>query len=265
MNNSSKLIKLRKIISEKESVVIAFSGGVDSSLIAKIAFEHLGEKSLAVTIDSDTFSKRELLLSKRIAREIGIRHRILSVSELNNPEFTKNPVDRCYHCKMEEINALKNVAAQFRFSCIAFGVNGSDYSEHRPGIRALEEEGFFLPLVEAGINKSIIASLAKSAGLSNYNLSSTTCLASRIPYGECITASKLKRIERGEAILYSLGVRHSRVRNHENSARIEIDETDIPIIIQHRRNIITKFKKLGFTYISLDLEGYRSGSLNETL
>ncbi len=265
MNAIEKIKKLRKIIKEKGSLIIAFSGGVDSSLIAKIARDELGEKSLAVTIESDTFSKRELRGAKEIASEIGIDHKIIKISELDNSDFINNPTDRCYHCKKEEIFALKKIAGQSGFKHIAFGVNLSDFSEHRPGIKALNEEGFFQPLVEAEIKKSMIAPLAKALGLSNYNLPSTTCLASRIPYGESITSAKLKRIEEAESFLYDLGVRQSRVRNHENSARIEINEEDIQIIIKNRKRVVEKLKELGFVYISLDMEGYRSGSMNEVL
>ena len=265
MRINQKLNDLRRIIRKKESLVVAFSGGVDSSLIAKITFEELGEKSLAVTIDSDTFSERELRIAKKIAKEIGIKHQILKVSELENPDFTRNPVDRCYHCKKEEIHALKTIAGEYRFNHIAFGVNISDFSEHRPGIRALKEEGFFLPLVEAGIEKNMIPRLAKAAGLSNYHLPSTTCLASRIPYGESITSEKLKQIESAESFLFSLDIQQTRVRSHNQTARIEVQENEIPKIIRHRAEVIAKLKELGFTYVTLDLEGYRSGSMNEVL
>lgn len=154
MNAIEKIKKLRKIIKEKGSLIIAFSGGVDSSLIAKIARDELGEKSLAVTIESDTFSKRELRGAKEIASEIGIDHKIIKISELDNSDFINNPTDRCYHCKKEEIFALKKIAGQSGFKHIAFGVNLSDFSEHRPGIKALNEEGFFQPLVEAEIKKA---------------------------------------------------------------------------------------------------------------
>jgi len=265
MNLDEKLKKLRQLIKEKESLVVAFSGGVDSSIIAKIAHEELGNNSVAVTIDSDTFSRRELELSKQIAGEIGIAHQIIRASELTDYNFVQNRADRCYFCKKEEIRGLKVVATQYGFKHIAFGVNVSDFSEHRPGIQALNEEGFSQPLVEAGIGKDIMACLAKEIGLSNYNLPSTTCLASRIPYGNPITAEKLVQVEKAESFLYSLGIIQSRVRNYGDLARIEVYENEIDRVVENRKEILSRLKDAGFTYVTLDLEGYRSGSMNEVL
>jgi uncharacterized protein len=260
-----KLDQLRKIIKEKGSLVIAFSGGVDSSLIAKVAYEELGKNAIAVTIDSDAFSKRELEISKKIAKEIGITQKIFKLSELDNEDFVRNPVDRCYFCKKEEMEVMKRVASQYGFQHIAFGVNISDFGEHRPGIMALKEEGFSQPLVEAGIGKDQITALAKTVGLSNYNLPSTTCLASRIPYGQSITARKLQQVEEAESFLYSLGFSQSRVRNYGEQVRIEVAEPEIEQVVKNRNAIVSKLKEIGFTYITLDLQGYRSGSMNEIL
>ncbi len=263
--NIIKLNKLREVIKGKNSLVVAFSGGVDSSLIAKVAYDELGENSVAVTIESDVLSKREFEIAKKVASEIGIKHETVKLSELNDEEFVKNPVDRCYHCKKGEMDVMKSVADKFGFSSIAFGVNTSDFGEYRPGINALREENFFEPLVEAEIGKEEIPEIAESLGLSNYDLPSTTCLASRIPYGEMITKEKLNRIEAGESFLMSLGINQVRVRNYNDIARIEVDEDQIGIVVENRHGILKKFRDIGFVYISLDLQGYRSGSMNEIL
>jgi len=265
MSENKKLPDLKRVIKAKGAILIAFSGGVDSSLIAKIAADQLGDNAVAVTIDSDVFSQRELQLAKEIAKEIGIKHRIVTTSELDNEEFTKNPINRCYHCKHEEMAELKTVAAEMDIKTIAFGVNMSDFGEHRPGIKALQEGGFFMPLVEANIEKPEISNLAKIMGLSNYNLPSTTCLASRIPYGKSITRQNLTQVEQAESFLYSLGVKQSRVRHYGETARIEVFERDINKLIFDRKQVVDNLKKIGFKYVTLDLQGYRSGSMNEVL
>lgn len=260
-----KLEYLKRIIKEKDSLVIAFSGGVDSSLVAKIAYEVLGKKALAVTLTSDTFSKRELENAKKIAKEIGITHKIIESSELGNDEFIKNTENRCYYCKKEEAIVLKKIANEIRIKYIADGVNLSDFDEHRPGIKALDEEGIIHPLVEARIKKSDIKAMAKFLGLSNYNLPSTTCLSSRISYGEEITTEKLIRIEEAESFILSSGFRQVRVRCHKDAARIEVEKEEIEKAINFRKEIVRRLKEVGFKYITLDLEGYRSGSMDEIL
>jgi uncharacterized protein len=260
-----KLEHLKEIIKRKNSLLIAFSGGLDSSLVAMIAKDTLGEKSCAVTLTSDIFSKRELENAKKIAKEISIRHLIVKSSEICNANFLKNPKNRCYYCKKEESKILKKIANKNGINYIADGVNLSDFREHRPGIRALDEEGIIHPLVEARIKKPDIKAMAKFLGLSNYDMPSTTCLASRIPYGEEITKEKLKMIEEAESFILSLGFRQVRVRYHRNTARIEVEKEEIEKAINFRKEIISRLKALGFKYVALDLEGYRSGSMDEVL
>ena len=260
-----KFEHLKKIMKEKESLLIAFSGGVDSSLVAKIAYDVLNEKVLAVTLVSDTFSKRELENAKKIAKEIGVHHMIVKSSELGNEAFVKNPENRCYYCKKEEAIVLKRIANENKIKYIADGVNLSDFHEHRPGIKALDEEDIIHPLVEAGIKKSDIKIMAKFLELSNYNMPSTTCLSSRISYGEEITIKKLKRIEEAESFILSSGLRQVRVRCHKDVARIEVEKEEIEKVINFREEIVRRLKKVGFKYITLDLEGYRSGSMDEIL
>lgn len=260
-----KLEHLKEIIKEKDSLIIAFSGGIDSSLVAKVAFDVLDEKALAVTLTSDTFSKRELENAKKIAKEIGVHHMIIKSSELGNKAFVRNPENRCYYCKKEEAIVLKRIANENRIKYIADGVNLSDFDEHRPGIKALDEEDIIHPLVEAGVKKSDIKVMAKSLGLSNYDMPSTTCLASRIPYDEEITSEKLKRIEEAESFILSLGLRQVRVRCHKGVARIEVEKEEIERVISLRKEIVRRLKIVGFKYITLDLEGYRSGSMDEAL
>lgn len=260
-----KLEHLKEIIKEKDSLIIAFSGGIDSSLVAKVAFDVLDEKALAVTLTSDTFSKRELENAKKIAKEIGVHHMIIKSSELGNKAFVRNPENRCYYCKKEEVIVLKRIANENRIKYIADGVNLSDFDEHRPGIKALDEEDIIHPLVEAGVKKSDIKVMAKSLGLSNYDMPSTTCLASRIPYDEEITSEKLKRIEEAESFILSLGLRQVRVRCHKGVARIEVEKEEIERVISLRKEIVRRLKIVGFKYITLDLEGYRSGSMDEAL
>jgi uncharacterized protein len=262
---NKKLEYLREIIREKETLVIAFSGGVDSSLIAKIAFDELGEKSVAVTVNAESYSKKELDIAKEIAAEIGICHEIVTLNQLGDSDYVKNESDRCYFCKKGEMALMREVARRFGFKHVAFGVNVSDFGEYRPGLKALQEDGDFRPLADAGLDKEEIVQLAEFLGLSNHDLPSTTCLSSRIPYGQEITAKKLSQIEVAESLLQSFGISQSRVRNYDKLARIEVSEQEIDQVVTNRHSIVLKLKELGFLYITLDLKGYRSGSMNDVL
>ncbi|MDI6855678.1 MAG: ATP-dependent sacrificial sulfur transferase LarE [Candidatus Thermoplasmatota archaeon] len=262
-----KLRFLKELIKARKNLLVAFSGGVDSTLVAKVAYDALGTNALAVTADSCTLSRKELELAKKTAKEIGISHKIIKFSELENKEFARNPVNRCYYCRKELALQLKKIAKQEEIENIADGVNSSDLKEHRPGIKAANEQNIWHPLVEAKIGKEDVRALAKRLKLSVSTKPSNACLASRIPYNEGITEQKLKRIEKAEEYLKKFGFAQVRVRAHENIARIEVESKDIDKIINPKvmAKIIKKLKQLGFVYITLDLEGYRAGSMDEVL
>jgi uncharacterized protein len=259
-----KIKRLRVVIADKKSLLVAFSGGVDSSVVAKVAADVLGERAAAATIDSPTLPRRELALACRLAKEIGIRHRIVSAPQLD-PELLRNSCDRCYFCKQGDLALLREAASQEGCEAIAFGVTASDHQEHRPGLRALAEARAFLPLVEAGIAKKEMRAIAEKLTLSNHDLPSTTCLSSRVPYGHAITPEKLAQVEAAESFLYELGFRQVRVRHYGDTARIEVSPAEIGMLLAGREQMISRLKSLGFTYVTVDMEGYRSGSMDEAL
>lgn len=263
----NKLRLLQKNIKAKKNLLVAFSGGVDSGVVAKVAYALLGKNALAVTADSYTLSREELELAKKLSEEIGIRHRIIKFSELENKKFAENPVNRCYYCRKELARQLKKIARQEKIENIADGVNRDDFKEHRPGIKAADEENILHPLAEANIGKEDVRKIARELGLTAHSKPSTACLASRIPYCERITKQKLKRIEQAEEYLRSLGFAQVRVRAHGNIARIEVDKKYLSKLIYRktRQKIIKALKPLGFIYITIDIEGYRSGSMDEVL
>lgn len=260
----NKINRLQAVMSGKTSVLVAFSGGVDSSVVAKVAYEALGTRSAAATVDSPALPRRELAMARRLAAEIGIRHLVVPAPGLD-PELARNSCDRCYFCKQGDLALLREAARREGCDAIAFGVTASDHQEHRPGLRALAEARAFLPLVEAGIEKSEMRAVAKELALSNFDLPSTTCLSSRVPYGQEITPEKLARIEAAESFLFEQGFRQVRVRHDGQAARIEVSPAEIGQLLARREQVSRKLKSLGFTYVSADLEGYRSGSMDEVL
>ena len=265
MDCSEKLQLLKKKLAEKEKIMISFSGGVDSSLLAKVARDVLGENAVCVILDSETMPRSELEKAEALARSLKMNCLVAKYSIINDPDFIKNPPRRCYICKKVSARTLKTVAAEKGITCIADGVNLSDCGDYRPGILASNEEGIWHPFVEAGITKEDIRMLAKKMGLSFWDKPSSACLASRIPYGDQITGANLAMAEMAEDYLKGLGLKQVRVRVHGSVARIEVLEDEMEKILLSKDRIAKELKKAGFKYVALDLQGFRSGSMNEVL
>lgn len=267
----AKLKELRDFITEKgqNGVVIAFSGGVDSATLAAISHQVLGEKAVAVTAQSPTYTTEELQESKQTAKDIGIKLYITHTNELENPEFTKNPENRCYHCKKELLQKLTAFARSHGFAVVFEGTNFSDLSDHRPGFRAVQEaDSVYSPWVAAKFSKDEIRQVAKDLGLRVHDRPALACLASRIPFNEEITAEKLKRIDMAEqAIKQIVDVRQVRVRDHNGLARVEVGVAERALFfdVAVLDKVASELKRLGFRYVTFDLEGYRSGSMLKTL
>jgi uncharacterized protein len=263
-----KLEELRRELGEKENLLVAFSGGVDSGFLLKVAHDVLGkERVLAVTVDSELFPRRELADLKDFLKQTDISHKIVRFSWQRIDDFVRNPYNRCYYCKRECAKLLKDIAAQEGITTIAEGVTLSDTDEHRPGIVASREGGIWHPLVEVGITKNEVRHLAKEIGLPFWAKPSSPCLATRIEYGERITEERLKMIEAAEDFLNDLGFKQLRVRLHRGGiARIEVDKEELGAFCAASiiDEVCQKLKTLGFNYVTLDLEGYRSGSMDDS-
>jgi pyridinium-3,5-biscarboxylic acid mononucleotide sulfurtransferase len=261
----AKLENLKTIIKKTDGAVVAFSGGVDSTLLLKVAHDILGEKVLAITANSETYPKRELEAAKAFALSLGIRHIVIETLELEIDGFADNPPDRCYYCKHELFSKLTEIAKANGMEYVFDGSNYDDRNDHRPGMRAAKQLGVVSPLKQAGMTKDDIREISKEFGLSTWNKPSFACLSSRFPYGTKITPEKLVVIGEAEDFIRDLGFTELRVRHHDNIARIEIGKADLERIIPYADKIVEKVKSLGFLYVTLDLAGFKTGSMNYTL
>ncbi len=258
-----KLELLREKLSSLENTIIAYSGGVDSTLLTKVAQDLIGERLTAVIVISPTLAERELIEARNIAAQIGVKLVEMNSEELSIPAYCDNSENRCYICKDYRYEMLRTYAADHGFQEILDGSNADDLNDYRPGQKAAQEHGVRSPLQEAGLTKAEIRSLAKELELSNWEKPSSACLASRIPYGTTITLSMLHMIEKAENFLYQLGFQQHRVRHHGEIARIEVLPEQFEKLMAQRVEIIQNLEEIGYTYITLDIKGFRSGSLNE--
>ncbi len=260
----NKLNNLVDWFTDKNKVMVALSGGVDSAVVAYAAFQALGNYAIAVTADYKTLSQEELLSAKQVCSEIGIEQMILDYSELENEEFVKNDSNRCFHCRMELGDHLIKLAKNHDVKIIVDGTNLDDLGDYRPGIQALKENGIRSPLVETKFFKSDIRDIAKSVGLSLHDRPANSCLASRIPWGQRVTAERLTRIELGETLVKQLtNLKQVRVRDIQGCAKIEVDKEKISIFDENIINQLNKkLKIIGFTSVEIDKEGYKAGKIN---
>ncbi len=253
------------LIKGYERVLVAFSGGIDSTLVLRLAFQELGSNAVAVTAVSPSLAQSDLEASRDIAREIGAPHELIKSSETEDPRYQRNDSQRCYFCKNNVYQSLIDYADREGFPWILDGTNADDLGDHRPGLRAAREHGVRSPLQEAGLGKEDIRTWARELGLSNWDRPANACLSSRVPYGSEVTPEKLGQIEQAEAALRKLGFRELRVRHHDQVARIEVGRDELPRAVEHGERIISAMKEAGFPYATLDLAGFRSGSMNDLL
>lgn len=266
-NLATKLTVLRGRLRDLGSVLIAYSGGVDSAFLLKVAVDELGQQALAVTADSETIPRSELEHARELAQSLGANHLVVGTNEMCDPDFVANPPERCFHCKKTLFGTLTDLAAEKGIEHVLEGSNLSDLSDYRPGMKAVDQFKVISPLKEAGLTKDDIRRLSKQLDLPTWDKPAAPCLSSRIPYGSIITSDKLHRIEEAEKFVRGLGFRIFRVRDHDDIARLEVTAEDLPRFITGKvaDDVVEKLKSLGYRYVTVDLAGFRSGSLNDVL
>ena len=259
-----KYDRLVEVLRELDSVVVAFSGGVDSTLLARAARDALGERAVLVTADSETYPASELDEARRLGALLDMRHLVVRTEELQNPEYARNPVNRCFFCKEELFARLAPIAEREGCRALVYGANMDDLGDHRPGMQAARERGVRAPLIEAELWKEEIRTLSRELGLPTWDKPSFACLSSRFQYGDRITAEKLRQVDAAEAFVRSLGFRQFRVRHHDRLARIEVSHDEIARLWEdgRREAIVKRLRELGYVYVAVDLAGFQSGSAN---
>lgn len=262
-----KLERLQSFFADLDRALVAYSGGIDSTLVAKVAYDQLGDRALAITAESPSLLPEDLEDARIQAATIGIRHEVVQTHEMQNPNYTSNPVNRCYFCKSELHDTLRPLALERGYPYVLDGINADDLSDYRPGIQASKERGARSPLAEVGITKAEVREISKILGLPWWDKPAQPCLSSRFPYGEEITVAKLQRVGRAERYLRGMGLKNLRVRSEGDTARIELPPEQIKefVLTTDLPTLVAELQSYGFLFVTLDLEGFRSGKLNQIL